>query len=371
MPDEIEITPDNAMATFADLGLDPGEGIGDHADNTAAGAADASLNTNGEAARASAPPNNDNNSTEANPGAQAGATAAQAAGPAPAEAPGSRASRLAQIKDPAMAAALKYASNQSFEHFFPLALKLQNGALVEKATIEEQIATAQAKAEVAAKEATAARYFDHEEGYKLTPEYIEAKQVVDGLTNEQELWIQQATAIEQGQPFYWLQANAKGETQWTGPYNPKDHPGVMARVQAKISQATGLIQQHQSKLQSLPEAHKTQYTQINANLTQMDTKLFGNIKNQAFHDKTASYLKQFPAFMQGRPEVALLAKALAGGELLMAQNAQLREQLSKGASFNKAMSGAAPNPNAATNGALPGNDQRAALDMLHRMADRP
>lgn len=365
-------TLNEPLPSFSDIGLSPTAGL----DSGGGAAADpsASQSLNEPAARASAPQTGSTDQIEgdSNQAPQAGAGAAQAAANAPAGAGQStRAPKLAQIKDPDLANALKFSSNATFEKFFPIALKLQNGELVDKATVAEQLAAKENELKAASEAAKAARYFDHEDGYKLTPEYVEVANHVAGLSQEQETWIEQAAAVEQGKPFYFLQKGPDGKPQWAGPYNPADHPGISARIQAKISQATAMIQNLSGKLNTLPEQHRSKYNELNANLTKMDTELFGKVKNPEFHALQSNYLKAFPGFMQGRPEIVLLAKALAGGQLFMKQNQQLRDELSKRGAFKAATGASAPNPNATgASGPPDPNDSKALVAQLHAMASR-
>lgn len=365
MSDETVTEP---LPSFSDIGLSPTAGLstGDTAPSPTQ-----SLN---ESAAAQPPQTAQTDTLEgdSNQAPQAGAGAASAAAGAPAGAgQTSRTPRLAQIKDPKLAHALKFSSNATFEEFFPIALKLQNGDLVDKAKVAEQLAAKENELKAASEAAKAARYFDHEDGYKLTPEYTEVANHVAGLSQEQELWIEQAANIEQGKPFYFLQKGPDGKPQWGGPYNPADHPGISARVQAKISQAAGMIQNLSGKLTSLPEQHRTKYNELNTNLIKMDTELFGNVKNPEFHSLHATYLKSFPGFMQGRPEIVLLAKALAGGQLFMKQNQQLREELSKKGAFKAATGASAPNPNSSgASGPPDPSNTKALVAQLHEMAGR-
>jgi len=369
MPDE---TLNEPLPSFSDIGLSPTAGL----DSGGGAAADPSpSNTpNESAARDSAPQigSTDQIEGDSNQAPQAGAGAAQAVANAPAGAgQNSRTPKLAQIKDPKLANALKFSSNATFEEFFPIALKLQNGDLVDKAKVAEQLAAKENELKAASEAARAARYFDHEEGYKLTPEYVEVANHVAGLSQEQETWIEQAAAVEQGKPFYFLQKGPDGKPQWAGPYNPAEHPGISARIQAKISQATAMIQNLSGKLHSLPEQHRSKYNELNTNLTKMDTELFGNVKNPEFHSLHATYLKSFPGFMRGRPEIVLLAKALAGGQLFMRQNQQLREELGKKGAFKAATGASAPNPNSSgTSGPPDPSDSKALVAQLHAMASR-
>lgn len=367
MPDENVTDP---LPSFDDIGLSPTAGL----DSGGGAAADPSpsITLDEPAARGSAPQTGSTDQIEgdSNQAPQAGAGAAQAAANAPAGAgQNSRTPKLAQIKDPKLANALKFSSNATFEEFFPIALKLQNGELVDKATVASQLAAKEAELKAASEAATAARYFDHEDGYKLTPEYIEVAGHVESLSQEQEMWIEQAANIEQGKPFHFLTRGPDGKPHWAGPYNPADHPGISARVQAKISQATAMIQNLSGKLHSLPQQHKTKYNELNTNLTNMDKELFGKVTNPEFAKLQASYLKTFPPFMQGRPEIVLLAKALAGGQILLRQNQALREQNGKKSAFKAATGASAPNPNATgASGPPDPSDTKALVAKLHAMA---
>src|SRR6185436_2173798 len=81
-----------------------------------------------------------------------------------------RQAKLAQIQDPADRERLLKMSNSAFDKYYKLTLDLQNGDLVPKSKIDEAVAAKAAEFEAQKKDALSSRYFDHEEGYRLTPE---------------------------------------------------------------------------------------------------------------------------------------------------------------------------------------------------------
>ena len=390
MSQTADISTADALDAFAQMGLDSGAGIPDSsgaassASTSAAGAegANGDHHTSGASAGAPAPAPNDNVQTSfdldtapftgaaGTTGAQPQATPGQAPGGAYGNQQGnpqSRATKLAAIKDPALQEHLQRMGNGAFNHFYDIALKMQAGELVPKAEIDRLVAEKTAAAQVDIEQAKAARYFDHEDGYKLTPEYQQVAQEMQQMGAEQQFWQEQAAAIQQGQPFQWLQQGADGKLQLTGPFDPRAYPQAMGAVMGKISSAGSALAQLQAKVADLPKTHKAQYESFNGKITGLDKELFGNVKNPAFAPLVTNYLNNFPKFMQGRPEIQLLAKALAAGSMLMENNKMLNQRLSGNQAFGNAMVNSAPAPTNANRGPAPNNTLAAQISQLESM----
>lgn len=359
MPEPTELSTADALSAFSSMGLDSGAGLDDSsgaAHTPSAEGASGDHHTSGDSAGAGAPApeGNDNASNEfdlapftdapGTAGAKPPATPGQAAGGASPQNQGSRAAKLAAITDPALQEHLQRMGNGAFNHFYDIALKMQSGELVAKAEVDRLVQEKTAAAQTDIDQAKSARYFDHEEGYKLTPEYMELSKETQTLSAEQQFWQEQTVNVAQGQPFYWLEVGADGKYSRTGPHDPKSNPQAMGALVSKITAAGNQIAKMQEKMAELPKAHKSQYDSFNNNIANFDKSLFGNVKNPEFGPLVNKFIGNFPKYMHGRPEIKLLANALAAGQLLMNANKQLNQRLSGNQTFGNAMANAAPAP---------------------------
>lgn len=339
--------PDNLGSGFEDLlKLDPGEGA------------------DGESIETPAP--------APQPAAQAPKPAApQTLTQTPAQAQAQRASRdpkLAKIVDTSLRQTLSQMSNAAFDKFYPIALRLQDGELIEKTQLEKTIADREREW---TEKATNTRFLDHEHGYKLTPEYQELETAAQSNNAEAAFWQDQLVNIRQGQPVRKLLADAQGNIRVSEfAIDPKEDPAIEAYVLGKIAKAQGISQVIQDKMRGLPERHKTEFGRFNSSVTDLNTQLFGALsKNEHFTKAAEAEIAGIPAALRGRPEIKLLGNALAAGKMLLAQNAKLNEQLAQLKKVRSSRAAGAPDP---TDNLPPGNteegDITADLALLSRMA---
>lgn len=289
----------------------------------------------------------------------------------PAQAQAQRASRdpkLAKILDTSLRQTLSQMSNAAFDKFYPIALRLQDGELIEKAQLEKTIADREREWQA---KASNTRFLDHEHGYKLTPEYIELDTAAQSNAAEAQFWQDQLINIRQGQPVRKLLTDGQGNirpSEFT--IDPKEDPSVEAYVLGKISQASGISQVIRERMRGLPERHKTEFTNFNSSVTNLNDQLFGALsKNEHFVKAAQNEIAGIPAALRGRPEIQLLGNALAAGKMLLAQNAKLNDQLAKSKKVSASRVGGSPDP---TDNLPPDQgadgDVTADLALLSRMA---
>lgn len=297
--------------------------------------------------------------------------AAQPQGQTSAQAQAQRASRepkLAKIMDTGLRAMLGQMSNAAFDKFYELALRVQDGELIEKAQLDKTIADREREW---AEKASNTRFLDHEHGYKLTPEYQELESAAQSNQSEARFWEDQLVNIRQGQPVRKLLADSQGNIRISEfAIDPKEDPSIEAYVLGKIARAQGIGQVIQDKMRGLPERHKTEFGRFNSTVTDLNGQLFGALsKNEAFMKAAEAEIAGIPAALRGRPEIKLLGNALAAGKMLLAQNAKLNEQLAQLKKVRGSRAGASPDP---TDNLPPGSteegDTAADLALLDRMA---
>ena len=251
--------------------------------------------------------------------------------------PSTRAKKLEVITDATDRERLSRMSNEAFDKYYDLTLKLQN---------KELLTREQADAEFKAKqgEVTGSRYFDHEHGYTLTPEYHTLSGHADQITAEHDFWSEQLTSMREGQPVNWLERKADGTINVSAQSRDPATPGLEGALFSKIAQAANIRGDIQRQLGELPKQHAAQYNKFNEHVTKMDTELVGAVKGEGFTKAVATNLEQFPAILRGRPEIQLLAKLRVAGDALYNQNLKLQEQLSKTTNAAQALSSGAPSP---------------------------
>lgn len=341
--------PDNLGSGFEDLlKLDPGEGGEGASLETPAPASQPAA----QAPKPAAP--------------QAQASAQPSARPEAQNA--SRRPKLAKIVDTELYTALDRMSNAAFDKFYPIALRLQDGELIEKTQLEKTIADREREW---TEKATNTRFLDHEHGYKLTPEYQELETAAQSNSAEAAFWQDQLVNIRQGQPVRKLFEDENGRIRISDEaIDPKQNPEIEAYVLGKIAHAQSIAQHIKAEMRQLPARHKTEFGRFNSSVSDLNTQLFGALsKNEHFTKAAEAEIAGIPAALRGRPEIKLLGNALAAGKMLLAQNAKLNEQLAQLKKVRSSRAAGAPDP---TDNLPPGNteegDVTADLALLSRMA---
>lgn len=310
---------------------------------------------------------------EAAPAAARSSTSKPVVSQPGAPAPG-RAAKLAEVA-PHVRPLLERMSNDAFNHFYPLALKLQNGELVEKAVADK--AVADKEAEMTA-QLSKARYYDHERGYTLTEEYQTLTAQTSQMEQEAAFWADQIEAINAGQPWRVLVQDKEGNIRVSAERDPKE-PGALARAQSMLTKAHTLHANLASKLEALPAAHKAEYGKYSGFFTDLDSQLFSKLTdpnsksyNKSIVERAAAQLQQWPAMFRARPEVKALANALAVGEAMVARIQQLQSELGKVQNHNKALANGSPAPGSVEAGVgdAAQADEDAAISELDRLAGR-
>jgi hypothetical protein len=281
----------------------------------------------------------------------------------------SRAPKLQQITDPAVRDLLAQMSNPAVNKFYELALRVQNGELLEKSVHEQTLADREKDWN---SKITNTRFLDHEDGYKLTPEYAELDNAAQGIAAESSFWDDQLANIRQGRPVRMLVTDAQGNIKVSDfEIDPKADPSIEGRVLSKIAKASGITQNLQERMRGLPERHKGEFTKMNAHITGINKSLFGSLlANPNFVKASEGEIAGVPLALRGRPEMQLLGNALAAGKLLLAQNEKLTTQIAQLKKVRGANVGASPDPSEITQPGAGADDGDAAADLklLDRLA---
>ncbi len=234
-----------------------------------------------------------------------------------------RATQLAAVTDPAAKTLLTRMSNEGFAHFYPLQLQLQNGELIKKADHERAINEAKASAPPAS-------FVDHERGYMLTPEYETAATEYQQLAGAADFWTEQIAAVDAGQPFRVLQKGADGKpviSQQT--YDPKQHPGARAQMEAQRSSAQHKALMLEQRLEQFPEQHKANVAKAAGVFTTLSQTMFGSMAPKFAEMAKEVVIKHFPPHMHSSPQTLFTAQMIVAGELAAKQIRALNTELAK------------------------------------------
>lgn len=352
----------DALASFNEMGLSPTAGI-----------------EKGAPAPAPAPEGGDDlPPPPLDNGAPAPKPATQKPGPAaPAQNPNfidsnARAEKLKAINDPAERERLSKMSNPAFNRFYDIALKLQNGDLLPRAKVDELLAAKEQELTQGfeAQKATAlsTRFFDHEEGYTLTPEYKAAASNVQAYDDHAAFWSEQLAQIRNGQPYQILQQTKEGLRIGAQQFDPKD-PQAEGFIISKITEATANRESWRRELSKIPNSHKETYGQFTGRVTQLDKSLFEKATAPGFTSAVEKTLAEWPAALRARPEIQLIAKMQVAGQLLLARIQSLEAGAAAKANSQAALKSAAPAPIETGNGVTaPPDDTKAAVAELNRIA---
>lgn len=348
----------DALAAFNDAGLSPTSGIQAPAEKAPA------VEDQGDGDLPAPPTDN------GGPGAQKpGAQKAAAQVPNQFLDSGARAEKLKAITDPAERERLSKMSNPAFNRFYDIALKIQNGDLVPKDQISQALAAREAelKAQWDQEKATAlsSRFFDHEEGYTLTPEYKEAAAAVQAHDDHAQFWQEQLGKIRAGQPYQLIINTKEGPRIGQQLFDPKD-PSAEGHVLAKLTENITARQTWQQKLQTIPSGHKKTYGEFTGRVTQLDKELFEKATAPAFSQAVAKTLEQWPAGLRGRPEIALIAKMQVAGQMLLGRIQALEAQAQAKGNSVAALKNSAPAP-IDTGGITPPDSTASAVAELNRL----
>ena len=283
--------------------------------------------------------------------------------PRPVGRPSGRDTKLSLITDPRKRELLAKMANDSFDEFHDLALKLQNGEFVPKSELDSAIKAKEA-------ELKSARYFDHEKGYTLTPEFQALDRDVTRANAERDFWQDQLARANAGQPVQWLNPPDKDGNVTVGAesYDPRANPSLAGQIMSNIVRAETKLGRASEAIAKLPGTHKVEYEKFNGSLTSLNKDLFGAVTNPAFKAKSEAHMNKFPAALRARPEMALLSNALAAGEMFFAQLQAANEQLAKLQNSAAASSSGAPAPIDTGASATEGGELKAQVSLLHKLA---
>jgi hypothetical protein len=234
----------------------------------------------------------------------------------PARGPGrpAKLQRALEGLDEQEAAIFTKMANEGYEKLYPLYKKLKEAGgldtlLGQKTEFEKQRA-----------ELEKARFYDHPDAYKLSPEYAEQQQIVANIDDVDSFWQEQLSLVHEDKPARILVRDAQGRlsvSQETYASSPQLKTRIMSELAAVKADRNEAI----AKLGSIRESFKTQYTGYEAEFGRIQKHVFGAVEDK-IKDQVKKELELIPAYARHKPEVQFAARALALLRLQIAKNKQ-------------------------------------------------
>lgn len=179
-------------------------------------------------------------------------------------------------------------------------------------------------------------YLQHEEAYKLNPEYNEIQTSVQRAQIEGNFWREQLLNIKAGKPFRDLQGfKPDGTPVLSEEKQPTDADEL--RLANNYTLCTQEGQRRYSKLQEYPNQFKTRISNDLAAIQQKQSELFAWVADPklmehsvevegrgdvALKDLKRDFISLIPPYLQNHPSTQLAANMFIG---LQIRNAELRE----------------------------------------------
>jgi len=214
--------------------------------------------------------------------------------------------------NPEDAALLKQMSNPAFDW--------TKAKLAELKQISEAKAARDAEVETL-KNSSNRWLYEHEEAYKLSPEYKEHSAQVNIYAGEFGHWQRQLSRAQAGQPVYDVSLDKNGNlVQGTDPI--ESTPDVIAQIHANMVAASSAKQDATNKLQSWQSTHKQRFQQVRSRLTGLEQQLFPNGVSEPIKAQISDAMKAFPLELHSDPAYRALGTASV---LVKAMNARITE----------------------------------------------
>lgn len=265
---------------------------------------------------------------------------------------------------PHEAAMFQQMSHQARDYFSKLSRQVRNGEYLPVSEVQKRLDAAKA-------ESARGRWFDHENGYALNPEYLNGITSLQKLESQETMYQDALANIYAGKAFQLPERDAQGNVMLGAKQYAPDPRGI-AHVTAALSQLGAQKAGIQQQLLNVETQHKTAYgSHINA-VTQFHNEMFAeHEKSPAFKQATDQAVAQLPGWLKHMPE----ARSFAAGQVLvgalMAMCQDLKGQLEVRQNQVAApQQGTVPTTQlpAGTTSADPGTiDDRAAIQEFARM----
>lgn len=218
-------------------------------------------------------------------------------------------------------------ANEGYEHLYPLYRRLKEAGgldtlLKQKEDFEKQRGDLEK-----------ARFYDHPDAYKLSPEYSQQQQIVNNIDEIDEFWQEQSAALYANKPCRILVRTAEGRLKPSDEtYEPS--PALQAKILSELATVKADRNEAVARLGQIRESFKQQYVSYESEFGNVTKKLFGPVAEK-LRDQVKKELELLPHYARHKPEAQFAAHALAFLRAVLAKQRSAATQATATAAVDK------------------------------------
>lgn len=168
--------------------------------------------------------------------------------------------------------------------------------------------------------------YEQEGAWQLAPEYNQLAGNLQKLQEEASFWQDQMANYRSGNKVRLLIKDADGEIRQSDELDPTTD--IEKIIDAAKSRAYVLVGKYEDKVQQFTGGYKQQHKDYVSTLQETRSKIFAGADMKKLEAAASKKLEMFPAFTRNKPEVKMLAEALAiiDGFVIMANANKNKQQ---------------------------------------------
>lgn len=216
--------------------------------------------------------------------------------------------------DPDEAELFEQMGNPAYDKLYPLFKKLKEAGGLDK------LVGRQTELEKERAELEKARFYDHPDAYRLSPEYAQQQKIVENIDEVDNFWQEQLSLLHAGKPAKIIVRDAQGRMSVSAEtYEPS--PALQTRILSELAGVKADRNEAVARLGQIRETFKNQYVQYETEFGRIQKHLFGAVEDK-IKDQVQKELALIPSYARHKPEVQFAARALALLRLTIAKNKQ-------------------------------------------------
>jgi hypothetical protein len=233
-------------------------------------------------------------------------------------------------------------ANEGYEHLYPLYRRLKEAGgldtlLKQKEDFEKQRGDLEK-----------ARFYDHPDAYKLSPEYAQQQQIVQNIDDIDQFWQEQLSLVHAGKPAQIIEHTADGKLRVSAQtYEPS--PQLQTRILSELATIKADRNEAVARLGQIRESFKQQYVSYESEFGNVTKKLFGSVAEK-LRDQVKKELELLPPYARHKPEAQFAAHALAFVRAVIAKQKASATQASADAAVKQIASSNGPTVDAIKTG---------------------
>lgn len=221
--------------------------------------------------------------------------------------------------EPAEVKLFQQMSNEAYSVLYPARLEQKKLAAAQQ-EVQAKYDELQTKYNTDIEEAKKARFFEHEDAYKLDPTFQSYVAESSELEDLKAHYTAQLVAVRKNQPWHDAVKNDKGQYVTSEPMQPS------VEAEVAISRALQNLAARETHLGALAyqrqQEFKQEFQSVNNSITQFETSLFKPFEKAIAPDRD-KFLQRFPSAVRNKPEIRALASSVVVISHLMRDRDQL------------------------------------------------